>query len=69
MCFTILSKEKMPFESRKRRSPKSPKIGNFAKGLVPGFSQNLDLCVTLFWGKRGPEKNAFLDDKKKRFKN
>ena len=53
----------------KRRSPKSPKIGIFAKGLVPGFSQNLDLCVTLFLGKRGPEKNAFLDDKKKRFKN
>ena len=52
MCFTILSKEKMPFESR--RSPKSPKIGNFAKGLVLGFSQNLDLCVTLFWGQKRP---------------
>ena len=47
MCFMIFQNEKMPFQSIKTRSSKSPKIDILPKGLDYGFSSKLAIFLHL----------------------
>ena len=49
MSFMIFQNEKKPFQAIKTRSPKSPKIDIFAKGLTHGFGLKMDIFPTFFF--------------------
>ena len=77
MSFTILQKEKMPFQAIKTRSSKSRKSDIFPKGLTHGFGPKMVFFSIFFFRQGGQEnvfcdilerKNAFLGYKKKKFK-
>ena len=74
----IFQNEKTPFQAIKTRSPKSPKIDIFPKGLTHGFGPKMAIFPTFFFlGNVGQENvfydilegnNAFLGYKNKKFK-
>ena len=75
--FMIFQNEKTPFEAIKTRSPKSPKIDIFPKGLTRGFNSKMGIFPTFFLCNIGLEnvfydilerKNAFLGYKNKKSK-
>ena len=73
----ILYNQKTPFEAKKARSSKSPKINIFPKGLTDGFGPKMAIFPTFFLSNIGQknvfygilkQKNAFLGFKIKKFK-
>ena len=60
MSFMIFQNEKTPFQAIKTRSPKSPKIDIFPKGLTHGFGSKMAIFPTFFLANIGQE-NAFYD--------
>ena len=78
MSFTMFQKEKTPFQAIKTRSSKSRKIDIFPKELTHGFGPKMAIFPIIFFrqyrqGKcsllYSRTKNAFLGNKKKKFKN
>ena len=77
MSFMILYNKKTLFYAIKRKSPKSPKIDIFPKGLSHGFVPKMAIYSRFFLGNNGQEnvvydivepKNAFLGYKNKKSK-
>ena len=50
MYSMIFYNEKTPFEAKKTRSSKSPKINIFPKGLTYGFGPKMAIFPTFFLG-------------------
>ena len=77
MYSMIFYNEKTPFEAKKTRSSKSPKINIFPKGLTYGFGPKMAILPSfIFLGNVIQEnvfydilerKNAFLSYKNKKF--
>ena len=76
MSFTILFYETTPFKAIKRRSSNSRKIDIFPTGLKYGFSRKMTIYPTFLFRQYRPgkcildileRKNAFLDNKSKKF--
>ena len=73
----IFYNQKTPFEAKKTRSSKSPKIDIFPKGLIHGFGLKMAIFPTFFYRQYMPgkgllrysrTKNAFIGYKNKKFK-
>ena len=56
MSFTILQKEKTPFQAIKRRCEKSRRINIFPKGLTHGFAPKMAIFPTFFFRQYRPGK-------------
>ena len=60
MSFMIFQNEKTPFKAIKTRSPKSPKIDIFPKGLSHGFGPKMAIFPTFFFQAIQPRKMSFM---------
>ena len=60
MSFMIFQNEKTPFKAIKTRSPRSPKIDIFPKGLTNGFGPKMAIFPTFFFKAIQARKISFM---------
>ena len=66
MCFTILQKEKMPFQTKKNQKSKTSKNWDFSKKVSPWFGLKLSIFPSFYFRQNRPGKCVSRYSRKKK---